>query len=174
MLTRGGSCQGASSGTEAAPAGQDSWFHPQPCRGLLWSSEERGSFQVVTQFCLWRGQLLSRSTASVFFFFFGWMLSQSLATGATERFPQVGNEEQRVRRRPGSDSGAWKGQVEEKEDRKGEVQVVGAVALLWRLEKKNRRGRGGEEEERDDKENGIGRIDSLLYLSCFTPVQPVF
>lgn len=30
--------------------------------------------------------------------------------------------------------------------------------------------RGGEEEERDGKENGKGRLGSLLYWSCFTPV----
>lgn len=37
---------------------------------------------------------------------FGWMFNQSLATGATERFPQVLNQEQRVRQWPVSDSDA--------------------------------------------------------------------
>lgn len=89
----------------------------------------------------------------------GGMLAQSLATGATQRFPQV------------LESGAaWQGQVEEEEERKGKVQVVVAGTLLSVPEKKHRRGRGGEEEERKMGAD----VDSLLCLSRFTPVQPVF
>lgn len=68
--------------------------------------------------------------------------------------------------------GSGRGRIGQK--RKG-AGGCSSGSLLNIGKKKNRRGRGGEEEEeRDDKENGTGRIDSLLYLSCFTPVQPVF
>lgn len=67
------------------------WFLILPSAPLCSSVVVQGKRQVQVVFekiCLWWESSWA-SPEPLFFFFFGWMLNQSLATGATERFPQV-------------------------------------------------------------------------------------
>lgn len=148
MLTRGGSCQVASSGTEAAEAGYDSWFCRQPHCVLLWSSKERGRFRLSDSFAY-----DGKAPEPVQSLSFGWMLNQSFATGATERFPQELNQEQRVRQWPDIRQwcvkGSGRGRIGQK--RKG-AGGCSSGSLLNIGKKKT-----GEEEEERRRRKGMTR-----------------